>query len=68
MFMKDETLTIFFWEQQQQQQQNVYWVTAGVIVGHSMCTGLAVIGGRMLAAKISVRTGKKRVIVKPEAF
>lgn len=35
---------------------NVYWVTAGVIVGHSMCTGLAVIGGRMLAAKISVRT------------
>ena len=36
----------------------MYWVTAGVIVGHSMCTGLAVIGGRMLAAKISVRTGK----------
>ncbi|KAI9318035.1 hypothetical protein BX666DRAFT_2018790 [Dichotomocladium elegans] len=35
---------------------NVYWVTAGVIVGHGMCTAVAVIGGRMLAAKISVRT------------
>lgn len=32
-------------------------MTAGVIVGHTMCTALAVIGGRMLAAKISVRTG-----------
>ncbi|SAM03210.1 hypothetical protein [Absidia glauca] len=35
---------------------NVYWVTAGVIIGHSMCTGVAVIGGRLLASKISVRT------------
>ncbi|KAI8143701.1 hypothetical protein BJV82DRAFT_609111 [Fennellomyces sp. T-0311] len=35
---------------------NVYWVTAGVIVGHTLCTALAVVGGRMLAAKISVRT------------
>ncbi|KAI9254532.1 hypothetical protein BDA99DRAFT_548104 [Phascolomyces articulosus] len=37
---------------------NVYWVTAGVIVGHTFCTALAVIGGRMLAAKISVKTGR----------
>ncbi|KAI8381263.1 uncharacterized protein BYT42DRAFT_494127 [Radiomyces spectabilis] len=35
---------------------NVYWVTAGVVIGHAMCTALAVVGGRMLAAKISVRT------------
>ncbi|KAG0167253.1 hypothetical protein DFQ28_006381 [Apophysomyces sp. BC1034] len=35
---------------------DVYWVTAGVIIGHTMCTALAVIGGRMLAAKISVKT------------
>ncbi|KAF7723201.1 hypothetical protein EC973_002276 [Apophysomyces ossiformis] len=35
---------------------DVYWVTAGVVIGHTMCTALAVIGGRMLAAKISVRT------------
>merc|ERR1719487_764360 len=31
-------------------------VTIGGVVGHSMCTGLAVVGGRMLAAKISERT------------
>lgn len=36
--------------------QNAYGVTAGGIIGHSICTGLAVIGGRMVAAKISVRT------------
>ncbi|ORZ19671.1 hypothetical protein BCR42DRAFT_410248 [Absidia repens] len=35
---------------------NVYWVTAGVVIGHSMCTGVAVVGGRLLASKISVRT------------
>ncbi|KAI8099214.1 uncharacterized protein BX664DRAFT_320680 [Halteromyces radiatus] len=35
---------------------NVYWVTAGVVIGHSMCTGVAVMGGRLLASKISVRT------------
>ncbi|CEP10391.1 hypothetical protein [Parasitella parasitica] len=35
---------------------NVYYVTAGVVIGHGMCTALAVIGGRMLASKISVRT------------
>lgn len=27
-------------------------------MGHSFCTGLAVLGGRMIAQKISVRTGK----------
>jgi len=31
-------------------------VTLGGITGHAMCTGLAVIGGRMLASKISERT------------
>ncbi|ORX43316.1 UPF0016-domain-containing protein [Hesseltinella vesiculosa] len=35
---------------------DVYWVTAGVIIGHSLCTGVAVLGGRLLASKISVRT------------
>lgn len=30
----------------------------GGILGHSFCTGLAVLGGRMIAQKISVRTGK----------
>ncbi|KAI8369654.1 hypothetical protein BD560DRAFT_454592 [Blakeslea trispora] len=35
---------------------NVYYVTAGVVIGHGMCTAVAVIGGRMLASKISVKT------------
>ncbi|KAI9472480.1 MAG: hypothetical protein EXX96DRAFT_489284 [Benjaminiella poitrasii] len=35
---------------------NVYYVTMGVVIGHGLCTALAVIGGRMLASKISVRT------------
>ena len=30
-------------------------VTIGGIIGHSICTGVAVIGGRMLAARISER-------------
>lgn len=30
----------------------------GGILGHILCTGLAVLGGRMIAQKISVRTGK----------
>lgn len=37
-------------------QKDPYGVTAGGILGHSMCTGLAVVGGRMLAASISERT------------
>uniref|UniRef100_A0A182SY58 GDT1 family protein n=1 Tax=Anopheles maculatus TaxID=74869 RepID=A0A182SY58_9DIPT len=39
-------------------RENVYGVIAGGIIGHSICTGLAVIGGRMIAQRISVRTGK----------
>jgi putative Ca2+/H+ antiporter (TMEM165/GDT1 family) len=36
--------------------KNPIGVTIGGCLGHSMCTGLAVIGGRMLAAKISEKT------------
>ena len=36
--------------------KNPYGVTVGGCVGHSMCTGLAVLGGRMLAARISEKT------------
>ncbi|KAG0212727.1 hypothetical protein BGX28_005760 [Mortierella sp. GBA30] len=35
---------------------NMVWVSIGAVFGHSMCTGVAVIGGRMLASRISVRT------------
>ncbi|XP_058125532.1 uncharacterized protein LOC131266872 [Anopheles coustani] len=37
-------------------RENVYGVILGGIIGHSICTGLAVIGGRMIAQRISVRT------------
>jgi Ca2+/H+ antiporter, TMEM165/GDT1 family len=36
--------------------KNVVGVTVGGILGHSMCTGLAVVGGRLLAARISEKT------------
>lgn len=39
-------------------RDNVYGVTVGSLLGHAICTGLAVIGGRMIAQRISVRTGK----------
>lgn len=37
-------------------REDIYGVIVGGIVGHSICTGLAVIGGRMIAQKISVKT------------
>lgn len=36
--------------------ENLWGVIAGGVLGHSICTGLAVIGGRLIASKISVRT------------
>ncbi|CAG0923318.1 unnamed protein product [Notodromas monacha] len=35
---------------------NVWGVVTGGTLGHAMCTGVAVIGGRLLASKISVKT------------
>jgi putative Ca2+/H+ antiporter (TMEM165/GDT1 family) len=36
--------------------KNPFGVTLGGCIGHTMCTGLAVLGGRMLAARISEKT------------
>uniref|UniRef100_A0A0K0EZJ9 GDT1 family protein n=1 Tax=Strongyloides venezuelensis TaxID=75913 RepID=A0A0K0EZJ9_STRVS len=36
--------------------KNAFGVILGGIIGHSICTGIAVIGGRVIAQKISVRT------------
>lgn len=34
-----------------------YWhIITGAVVGHMVCTGLAVVGGKLLASKISMRT------------
>ena len=38
--------------------QDYWWVTAGAICGHAVCTGVAVIGGRAIAGKVSLRVGK----------
>ncbi|VVC33770.1 Hypothetical protein CINCED_3A007286 [Cinara cedri] len=37
-------------------REDAYGVGLGGVLGHSLCTGLAVIGGRFIAQKISVRT------------
>ena len=39
------------------QLQNVYVVSLGTIIGHGCCTALAVIGGRYVSTKISVKHG-----------
>lgn len=36
--------------------KNPFGVTIGGCIGHTLCTGLAVLGGRMLAARISEKT------------
>jgi putative Ca2+/H+ antiporter (TMEM165/GDT1 family) len=36
--------------------KNPYGVTLGGCIGHTVCTGIAVLGGRMLAARISEKT------------
>ncbi|KAG6872889.1 hypothetical protein C0995_005594 [Termitomyces sp. Mi166 len=40
---------------------NMYLVAFGTIVGHSACTALAVLGGRYLSTKISVKHGESFV-------
>lgn len=38
-------------------RENVYGVVIGGIAGHAICTGIAVVGGKLVATQISVRTG-----------
>lgn len=37
-------------------REEIIGVIIGGVLGHALCTGLAVLGGRMIATKISVRT------------
>lgn len=37
-------------------QKDALGVTAGGIIGHSLCTGVAVLGGKLLATRVSERT------------
>jgi putative Ca2+/H+ antiporter (TMEM165/GDT1 family) len=38
--------------------QDYWWVTLGAMVGHAVCTGAAVIGGRAIAGRVSLKFGK----------
>ena len=38
-------------------------VIIGGCLGHALCTGLAVMGGRFIAQKISVRTGESLYVI-----
>lgn len=38
--------------------QDYWWVTLGAVTGHAFCTGLAVVGGRALAGRVSLRIGE----------
>lgn len=35
--------------------QDYWWVTSGAIIGHGLCTAGAVLGGRAVAGKVSIR-------------
>jgi hypothetical protein len=38
--------------------QDYWWVTLGATCGHAICTGVAVIGGRAIAGRVSLKVGK----------
>lgn len=38
--------------------QDYWWVTGGAVSGHAVCTGVAVIGGRAIAGRVSLRVGR----------
>jgi putative Ca2+/H+ antiporter (TMEM165/GDT1 family) len=38
--------------------QDYWWVSGGAVMGHSICTGVAVLGGRAIAGKVSMKVGK----------
>ncbi|KAK3383553.1 hypothetical protein B0T24DRAFT_53521 [Lasiosphaeria ovina] len=35
--------------------QDYWWVTLGAVLGHGCCTGVAVVGGRAIAGKVSLK-------------
>lgn len=38
--------------------QDYWWVTLGAMCGHAVCTGVAVVGGRAIAGRVSLKVGK----------
>ena len=48
--------------------QNPVGVVLGGTLGHALCTALAVIGGKIIAQKISVRTGVRSGVSECESL
>ena len=40
--------------------QDYWWVTGGAVSGHGFCTAIAVIGGRAIAGRVSLRIGRSK--------
>jgi putative Ca2+/H+ antiporter (TMEM165/GDT1 family) len=38
--------------------QDYWWVTFGAMFGHAVCTGVAVLGGRAVAGRVSLKVGE----------
>ncbi len=38
--------------------QDYWWVTGGAVTGHALCTAAAVVGGRAIAGRVSLRVGE----------
>lgn len=48
--------------------QDYWWVTGGALTGHAICIAIAVIGGRAIAGRVSLRVGKyseERIAMSP---
>lgn len=45
--------------------QDYWWVTLGAVCGHAVCTGAAVIGGRAIAGRVSLKVGTCYVVSLP---
>lgn len=42
--------------------QDYWWVTGGAVSGHAFCTAIAVIGGRAIAGRVSLRMGQSNLL------
>lgn len=42
--------------------QDYWWVTLGAMVGHACCTGVAVVGGKAIAGKVSLKVGTSKFL------
>lgn len=48
--------------------QDYWWVTGGAVSGHGLCTAAAVIGGRAIAGRVSVRVGESCSTLMPVVY